>query len=245
MVAVLFAGLSHPAMAQAPVGDARPAIGDVASLPDALLVYAARGAAGACGENCSSWIAAEGALYWDSYKRVIAALDRLAGLKGPFILNVRGRSDLRAALSIGKVIRERGFDTRVGQTLVDSCGTRNEADCVGLKRAGVPVQASLRPLLVCDTACALVLAGGVRRSMPVETTVVIQGTQVGHRLGLNVPEEVRGGVHARSSEQIKHYLTQMGVEREFADLIDANYATTRQTVLSRADLIRLRVLTPQ
>ena len=226
-------------------GDTRPAVGGVASLPDAMLIYSARGVAGSCGENCSEWIAAEGTVYWDGYKRMIAALDRHAGRTLAVILNVRGRSDLRAALGLGKILRERGIEVGVGQTLVDQCGTKSAADCAALKRTGGPLNASQTPVEVCDIACVLVLAGGVRRTMPAATNVVVHGTQIGHRLGLNVADEIREGVHGRNYEQTKLYLTQMGVNPELADIIDANYGTSRKTVLSRADLVRLRIVTSQ
>ena len=79
--------------------------------------------------------------------------------------------------------------------------------------------------------------------MPEGTTAIIQGTQIRHRLGLNVSDEGREGLHVRYSEQVRRYLTQMGVDSELADMIDANYGTSRNTELSRADLTRLRIVT--
>ena len=66
------AGIAQP---QTPT---RPAIGGFGSPPDAMIFYAARGAAGACGPGCSEWIAAEGTVQWDTHKRLIAILDRQA-----------------------------------------------------------------------------------------------------------------------------------------------------------------------
>jgi hypothetical protein len=246
VAASLLAGLPQMSAAQENRGvDTRAVVGGVTSLPDAMLIYVARGAAASCGENCAEWIAVEGTVYWDSYKRMIAALDRVAGRTLPVFLNVRGRSDLRAALSVGKILRERGIDVGVGQTLVEQCGTKSETDCTALKRAGGPLNASQKTVEVCDIACVLILAGGVRRTMPEATRVVIQGTQIGHRLGLNVAEEIREGVHGRNYEQTKLYLKQMGVAPELIEIIDANYGTSRNTVLSRADVIRLRIVTSQ
>jgi hypothetical protein len=244
MAASLLLGLPQMSAAQGnPGGDTRSVVGGVTSLPDAMLIYVARGAAGSCGENCSEWIAAEGTVYWDSYKRMIAGLDRLEGRNLPVFLNVRGRSDLRAALSVGKILRERGIDVGVGQTLVEPCGKLSVADCAALKRAGGPLSASQSTVEICDIACVLILAGGVRRTMPDTSRVVVQGTQVGHRLGLSVAEEIREGVHGQNYGQTKLYLTQMGLDPELADIIDANYGTSRNTILSRADVVRLRIVT--
>ena len=224
-------------------GDQAPASGGVVSLPDALSIYSVHGMSGACGENCSHWLAAEGAVHWDGYKRFIAGLDRFADRKRPVFLNVRGRSDLNAAMSIGRLLRERGYDVGVGQTIADQCRGLTALDCVALKRSGVSLPASLSSIGTCDLACVLILAGGVRRTLPEDTSVVIQSTKIANRLGLNVSEEHREGLHAHFRDQIKLYFSQMGVDPTLADTIDANYGTARHTQLSRADVVRLRIVT--
>ena len=57
LISLMSLGAAGPAQAQTPQ---RPAIGGLGSPPDAMIFYVARGAAGACGPNCSEWIAAEG-----------------------------------------------------------------------------------------------------------------------------------------------------------------------------------------
>src|SRR5262249_19515927 len=120
------------------------------SLPDALIVYVARGPAGACGDNCEEWLAVEGQVGWGGTRPVTAAVDRLGTRKLPVVLNFRGRSGFQPAMSIGRILRERGFDTTVGQTLVEGCGDPLRAECVALKRSGKPVKATLAPSKVCD-----------------------------------------------------------------------------------------------
>ena len=61
----------------------RPAVGGIGSLPDAMIFYVAHGPAGACGQGCSEWIAAEGTVQWDTHKRLLNILDRQAGRKLP------------------------------------------------------------------------------------------------------------------------------------------------------------------
>jgi hypothetical protein len=244
LVAMLAIGGSNVTLGQTRSGgEARPAVGGVASLPDAALIYPAQGAPGACGENCSHWLAAEGTIHWDGHTRFTAALDRFADRKHPIFLNVRGQSDLNVAMSIGRLLRERGYDIGVGQTIADQCRGLNDSDCVALKRSGVSLPASLSSIGTCDVACVLILAGGVRRTLPEDTTIVIQNTKITNRLGLNVSDEHREGVHAHFYEQSKLYFAQMGVDPVLADLIDANFGTARSTRLSRADVIRLRIVT--
>ena len=149
----------------------------------------------------------------------------------------------RVALSLGTMLHERGFDAGAGKTLVNKCAAMTGTDCIALKRAGGPLDASQSAVEICDIACVLILAGGVRRTLPDATKVVILGTQVGHRLGANVSDEIREGVRVRSYEQIKLYLAQVGVDSGLVEIIDANYERSRKTVLSRADLDRLRIVT--
>src|SRR6187455_126395 len=75
--------LAHPACAETKM---LPPVGGVSHPADAMIFYVVRGAADACGAGCSEWIAAEGVVQWDSYKRLLALLDRLAGRKLPVIL---------------------------------------------------------------------------------------------------------------------------------------------------------------
>src|SRR5579862_7147040 len=77
----------------------RPPVGGFVSPPDAMIFYVAHGADGACGPNCSDWIAAEGAVQWDTYKRLINILDRQNGRKLPVVINASGLSNLNVAVS--------------------------------------------------------------------------------------------------------------------------------------------------
>lgn len=244
LIAMLTIGGAKFALSQTrPGSDPAPAPGGVGPLPDSILIYPAHGAPGACGENCSHWLVAEGTVPWDGHKRIIAGLDRFADRKHPVFINVYDKSNLSVATSIGRLLRERGIDVGVGQTIVDRCRGLSKSDCVALKRSGVSLNSALSSIGTCDLACVLILAGGVRRTLPEDTTVLIQSTQISNRLGLNVSDEHRGGLHARFREQTKLYFTQMGVDPALADIIDANYGVARNTPLPRSEVVRLRIVT--
>jgi hypothetical protein len=210
-----------------------------------LQVYVARGPAGACGEKCDEWLAVEGIVDPQGVQRLIAALDRLGARKLPVVLNFRGNSNFHSAMSIGKILRERGFEATVGQTQVDDCDDPFQAKCIALKPAGKPVQARLVPTRTCGVACVLGLAGGVRRTVPDATTVVIAGMAVGNRIGLPATEPFREGRHVRTRDLVKLHLTQMGVDPQLADMMEEHYASARTTELSREDIARLRIVTPR
>jgi len=213
------------------------------SLPDALLVYVAHGPAGACGEGCEEWLAVEGTVDWEGPRRVIAALDRLGARKLPVVLNLPRARHVASAMTIGKILRERGFDVTVGETRVNGCDDPRDAGCVALKQAGKPVQAALVPMRTCNILCVLGIAGGTRRTVPETTRVVIGGMWMGNRLELRADAPFREGRHERDRNLIKIYLTQMGVDPQVADMMDENYDSSHATELSREDAVRLRIIT--
>lgn len=210
----------------------RPPVGGIGSLPDAMVFYVARGPVGACGQNCSEWIAAEGTVQWDTYKRLIAILDRSPGRKLPVILRVWGDGNLNVATSMGKIIRERGLDVSVGATMVDKAACRTDEECFTLKRQGGPLNASISISGArCDVACVLILAGGVHRSLPATTRVVLGSMQIRNRLGLNVSDERREGLTALFGNQFRLYLTQMGIDVELLNVIEQNSKRSSGTEL--------------
>ena len=92
LLAVLFLGVFcfQPARSQ---DSTRPAVGGVSSPANAMIFYLAHGPSGACGPNCSEWIAAEGTVQWDTYKRLLALLDRL-GDRTPVVVLTSGRREI-------------------------------------------------------------------------------------------------------------------------------------------------------
>src|SRR5204863_3359242 len=149
------------------------------------------------------------------------------------------------AMSIGKLLRERGFDATAGRTLVEGCEDPLATACTALKKAGKPVPARLVPNDVCDIACLLGLSGGVRRTLPEATTVVIGGMMVANRIGLQAVEPFRDGRHVQFRDLVKLHFTQMGVDPQVADMMDGHYASGHATTLSRQDIARLRIVTAQ
>ena len=223
---------------------ARPPIGDYGSPPDAMIFYVAHGAADACGSGCSDWIAAEGTVQWDSHKRLIAILDRQGGRKLPVVIHARGESNLNVAASLGRIMRDRGIDATVGTTDVDACHDKPEADCFALKRPGGPLDAKLDVSnLRCDIACMLMLAGGVHRSVPEGTRMMLSGMTIHNRLAPNVSVEQRESLTVHFGEQFRLYLRQMGVDDELLDIVDRNWAAHHGTELQPAEWARFHIVT--
>jgi len=221
-----------------------PPVGGVISPADAMIFYLAHGREGACGPNCSEWIAAEGVVEWDTFKRLFAFAARLGERKAPVILNVWGESNLNVAMSLGKIIRDRGLDGSAGKTVVAGCADATEAACMAPKRSGKSLDAAIDVSAVeCDIVCLLILAGGVHRTLPANAKVIIGPTHIRDRLAPNVSEERQKGLQAFYGDQYRLYLQQMGVAADVVGIVEQNAATGRATQISRADWLQLGIVT--
>ena len=238
---VVSALLLAPARAQ---DTARPPVGGVSSPQGAMIFYQAHGPEGACGPGCSDWIAAEGVVEWDTFKRLFALVQRLGDRKVPIVLNNWGAGDLKVATTLGKIIRERGLDVGVSTTVPNECAGVTDAACFALKRSGKPLDAKIdAPLVECDIVCVLVLAGGVHRTLPPGAKVVIGPTRITNRLAPNVSAEEQKGLQSYFGDQCRLYLMQMAVSVEVAETVERNSATNRATQIPRADWQRLGIVT--
>lgn len=236
---VIAAWLAGPAY-----GQDQPPAGGVVSPTGAMIFYQAHGADGACGPNCSDWIAAEGAVQWDTYKRLFAFMARFGDRKMPIVANTWGTGDLDVAMTLGKIIRERGLDVSIGATLVAGCAKPDEAACLALKRTGNPLDARIDTTFVqCDIVCVLILAGGVHRTLPAGAIVVIGPMQIRNRLAPNVSAERRRGLEGSYSDQYRIYFKQMGVSAEIVDILDRSTQTGRATPIAAKDWPRLGIVT--
>jgi hypothetical protein len=238
LISLAVTGLAH---AQTPQ---RPPVGGFGSLPDAMIFYVAHGSPGACGPGCSEWIAAEGTVQWDTHKRLIAILDRNTGRKLPIVIHAWGESNLNVAASLGRILRDRGFDTTAGSTQVDACTGKDDSECFTLKRPGGPLDAKVSLTEQrCDLGCVLMLAGGIHRSLPPGTRVILGGMSIHNRLAPNVSSERREGLTTLFGEQFRMYLRDMGVEQELLDIVDRNSEGHRESELPPSEWTRLRIVT--
>ncbi len=179
----------------------------------------------------------------DTYKRLLALLDRLGGRKLPVILKVHEGS-LNVATTLGRIIRDRGLDAAVGSTRVAQCHGLAEPECAALKRGRGPLDGDIDGSLAdCNVVCVLILSGGVKRTLSAHANVMIGPTLIKNRLAPNVSPEHQAGLTVRFNEQFRIYLKEMGVSPEVVDIIDISAWTGRARRLSRDDWMRLRIAT--
>jgi hypothetical protein len=222
----------------------RPLVGGFGSPADAMIFYAAHGPNGACGPGCSDWIAAEGTVQFDTFKRLINILDRQNGRKLPLVIHSWGESNLNVAVGLGRILRERGIDTTEGETEVAACKDKSDTDCFALKRLGGPLDATLNMSDGrCDITCVLILAGGIHRSLHAGTRVILTGMEIRNRVAPNVSDEHRESLTTIFGEQFRLYLREMGIDTELLDVVDRNNAERRATEVPPPDWTRLHLVT--
>lgn len=221
----------------------RPPIGQFGSAPDAMIFYVAHGPEGACGPGCSDWIAAEGAVQWDTYKRLIAILDRQAEHKLPVVIHTSGTSNLKVASSLGRILRDHKLDATVGTTEATACAGKSDAECFALKRPGGPLDA--RGI---ESAVRFRLRahfGGRGASQPAARYQGgLAGRSIRNRLAPNVSAEQRESLTEYFGEQHRKCLHEMGLAPDLVDIIDGIGEGGRPVIIPPTDWARLHIVTP-
>jgi hypothetical protein len=118
-----------------------------------------RGSNPLCNPDCPEWISAEGAITTETPQKLRRLLDTLGNRRLPVVINSWG-GDMFSALAAGRLIHEKKLDVAVARTDFVGCDP-GEADCAveDGAYAGLSIDAGAE----CDSACAVMLAGGVRR----------------------------------------------------------------------------------
>jgi hypothetical protein len=115
-----------------------------------------------CEPLCPEWIYAEGLIVPDTVLLFKKVLKDAGGRKLPLVVKSNG-GDAAAAMAMGRLVRKNGLDVAVGSILFSGCTTsrffcKSSKDKFGRFAGAVEFQNDY-----CNSACALVLAGGLRR----------------------------------------------------------------------------------
>lgn len=117
-----------------------------------------------CASDCARWISAEGEIKAGTAKAFTTFLNRQGNDLPPLVINSPGGS-IDDALAMGKLIRIRKMQVIVGQTVPGRCS--GKAGCKAEPRPGRIVTRQA----FCNSACPIVLAGGVLRIVPDDASV--------------------------------------------------------------------------
>jgi hypothetical protein len=131
-----------------------------------------------CEPNCTEWIYAEGRITAATPREFRAAFRRIGKLRLPVIINSYG-GDVNAALSIGRLIRQRQAVVLVGETLFHGCQPQDKACKPEKQKRGRYSGSYVVFPGYCLSACGLVLAGGSMRFSHVRRIGTHQIVQTG------------------------------------------------------------------
>jgi hypothetical protein len=127
-----------------------------------------QGPAEVCGKNCKTFVAASGAITADTARHFLLFAQNHDVDGATVVLNSDGGS-VHGAIALGRELRKLKLATTVG-SLVDLSADSEEQPRV-----------TFSPQADCESMCAFVLLGGVRRSVPAESRVMVHQIWLGDR----------------------------------------------------------------
>jgi hypothetical protein len=175
--AMVIAATAGPAAAQADrPGKSAPKSKQSSPITTPIVFYAAKGQPDACGPGCSEWIAAEGQFDVGAPQRLRTFLARHSastartdapsdGRKLPIFFHSSGGLQDQA-IAIGRLLREREMTAGVSRTIPAGCVGASDEACRALKQSGKKLDAELRSVASCNSACVYALVGGKARQVP-------------------------------------------------------------------------------
>nr|WP_319944173.1 hypothetical protein [Mesorhizobium sp. AR10] len=164
-----------------------------------------RGRSFLCDPDCPEWISAEGMITAQTPERLRQLLDTIGDRQLPVVIDSPG-GDLLGALAAGRLIRERKLDVAVARTDFMGCEPEKPG-CT--PQDGVYVGLTNNAVGVCEAACPIMLAAGVRRLVGPHARLSV------HSIGLE--------------QKVKTYLKDMTVGPGlFAAMQSVPYSSHRQ-----------------
>jgi hypothetical protein len=141
-----------------------------------------QGPADVCGAQCQTWISASGAITADT-PRDFRQFAKGRDLRHVTVVLDSDGGSVLGAIALGREIRRLALSTTVGRLVdvdakeISKNGTKDET------RFGDsgPVRAKLSPRADCESMCAFVLLGGVKRIVPPEARVMVHQIWLGDR----------------------------------------------------------------
>jgi len=127
-----------------------------------------QGPAEVCGKTCKTFVAASGAITADTPRHFLLFAQYHDVDGATVVLNSDGGS-VHGAIALGRELRKLKLATTVG-SLVDLSADSEEQPRV-----------TFSPQADCESMCAFVLLGGVRRSVPAESRVMVHQIWLGDR----------------------------------------------------------------
>ena len=218
-----------------------PARGDDRSLPMRFELRIEGPAAG-CGDTCRTLIGASGAITADSPREFIKFMQsstaRGQNLRDATVVFDSDGGSVLGAIALGREIRKARLSTTVGHIV-------NLPDEPGRAR-DEPRRAAVSPNADCESMCAFVVLGGVKRTVPAEARVMVHQIWLGDRR-----EDPTAATYSaedlvlvqRDIGSLARFTAEMGASIDLLDLALRIPPWEQLHVMSRAEIVGTRLAT--
>lgn len=233
-----------PASVAAP--DYAKMVADIYAKNPPIVFFVAKGAAGACGPGCDSWIAAEGRFDDGAAARLRQLFGQIGKRKLPIFFNSIG-GETTQALAIGRMLRARGMTAGVARTLMAHCvPAKSISECGKAILANPNSEAALSPAGgFCASACAYALIGASTRLV---APIALVGVHTGPTYFKHYPRGFSERQRERADENLQrqrareheHYIAEMSIKSALFTIIDQT-PFEKTHYLTRAELFDLGI----
>jgi len=219
-----------------------------------------------CEPTCPEWISAEGGIVAKTPARLKNLLKTLGGRKLPIVVSSPG-GDVDAALALGRLIRQNKLDMAVGKTRFLGCQPSDKNCDVNDGKGARHLGTAYAGGAFCNSACPLMLAGGVRRVVGQwaflgvhQITTTFVKTQLTYRTKYKVvkgkkrviDKKVVGRKNVGSyktyemgravERKLAAYLKEMGVDQSILEAIKSTPASSIRQI-APFDLLKSKLVT--
>jgi hypothetical protein len=214
-----------------------------------MTFYIAKGEPDSCGTGCSEWIVGEGRFVFGTTDRFRAALRQAGNRKLPVFFNSPG-GEVRAAISLGRMMRQRGMTAGVGKTVPAGCAGMQTEVCDKLKvKSDAPLQAQFSGYGgQCNSACVYALIGAKTREVPPTAVIGVHAVHLTLQVKiLRGPKLSQAKLNAMAksrlddvNENLRDYIAEMGIAPELYE-IASGVSPNSLRVLTRDEIARLGI----
>ncbi|MFD2053052.1 hypothetical protein ACFSQT_07980 [Mesorhizobium calcicola] len=213
--------MGHAAFAADPAGDFGPT----------MRFVIVRSNAPGCEPICPEWISAEGSIEAGTPALFKRMLKMLGGQNLPIVVDSPG-GNVEAALTLGRLIRKNKLDIAVGKTRFDGCLPDVKGCTENDGRGGRYFGDADASGAMCNSACPLMFAGGIRRLVGEAAYLgvhQITTTYIRTKLQYRTTYRIVGGkkkvlstriVSRKSAGSYKTYQMSKAVEKRLAAYLD-------------------------
>ncbi len=189
-----------------------------------MIFFVAKGAPGACGPGCDTWIAAEGTFDPKVHERLSDFLKVPSHGRLPIFFHSPG-GELQPSIATGNLLRERRMIAGIGQTIPEGCRMRARADaaCRRLMGSGRILTAQLRvDRGICASGCGYALIGASVRLVGAGAKFGVHASRLVRRADDDsMPPPNRAtqqDAERQSYDLLKQYVALAGVDPALIDL---------------------------